>query len=305
MMVATFVIATLFAAVPSDSSSDDEISAEFFQPTSFIDLFKTHEHRYTGGQYQDELFKYLLFVPRNLKSGERCPLLVWLHGFRENGLDDQRSLRWLDLILADSDHIEKYRFFILVVQCPPENSSWFRSMEDSPDDMLTVAYDVLQKTMREQPIDPDRVYLSGVSSGAGGCWEMAMRYPDVFAAVVPMASSGGDVSRVEKLKNIPIWVFHNIDDKDSSPAGDMEMTTAIEMAGGNVHLTLCKGRSHDCWNKAFQMNVMDWMLEQRRGSICWTPPGCQPWKWWHLGAVPCAFIVLVWLEWYWVRRRRK
>ena len=51
---------------------------------------------------------------------------------------------------------------------------------------------------------------------------------------------------------------------------------------------------------------MDWMLAQRRGAFCWTPPGCRPWQWWHILTLPCALLVFVRLAWsieQWRRRR--
>ena len=136
----------------------------------------------------------LVCSPRT-ESAKRYPLLVWLHGYGENGLDNERQLKWLDLILDDPDHVEKYRFFILAVQCAPGDPAWYRNSKTAtPADMLAAAMDVLHKVMQDYPVDLDRICLAGVSTGGSACWEMAMRYPDVFAAVVPMASWGGDVS---------------------------------------------------------------------------------------------------------------
>jgi hypothetical protein len=85
------------------------------------------------------------------------------------------------------------------------------------------------------------------------------------------------------------------------------MVAAVEQAGGNVHLTLLPGTEHDCWGAACgQYGIMAWMLEQRRGAwICWTPPGCRPWRWWHVLGVPGAFTLLVAAGWYSERRRRQ
>jgi predicted peptidase len=268
-------------------------------------FFEAKEYRYTGGHYKQELFRYRLFVPRNIKPKERCPILVWLHGLGENGSDNVKSLAHLDLVLTDLAHVEKYRFFILVAQCPSANPYWFNRAEPV-DDMINVAVEILRKTLREQPIDESRIYLSGLSAGGNGCWEMAMRHPELFAAVVPMASGGGDLSRVANLIDIPIWAFHNTKDDGVPADGDRETATAIEAAGGNVHLTLIRAEGHDCWTKTFQYyNIMTWILEQKRGAwICWRPPGFRQ-RTWHIMATPAAFLILVWLGWCSERRRRQ
>ena len=167
------------------------------QTDQFINFFTPCEYRRTSGANHNELFRYRLFVPRPLKPTEKYPLLVWLHGVGEAGSDNRLSLRYLDSMLDDSDHAQKYRLFILVVQCPQACPVWFHtagaadSGAGGPNDMLTVTAEILRKTMREYPVDQDRIYLAGLSSGGNGCWEMAMRYPELFAAVVPMASGAG------------------------------------------------------------------------------------------------------------------
>jgi predicted peptidase len=279
----------------------------------FAALFDACEYRYTGGQFHDELFKYRLFVPRNLKPGERCPLLVWLPGLGENGSDNEKNLRWLNLIIRDVSRIEEYRFFILAVQCPTD-LQWAKA-PDSADDMVAVTHTILEKTLKEQPVDQDRIYVSGVSAGSSAVWEMALRFPSLFAAVVPMASGGGDPARAASLVDTPVWAFHNREDKATPCAGDEAMIAALQNAGGNAYLTLGwkyfdevpeVNTGHDCWSKAvYSDQVMDWMLEQRRGQwICWTPPGHRLWKWWHVFGVPLAFISIVGLAWCSERRQQ-
>ena len=259
-MTTMLIAAALLAARPD----------EFRLPEGFADFFDVCEYRYTGGQYENELFRYRLFKPRSMQPGERYPLLLWLHGLGEAGSENLRSIRHLDLLFGDLAHMEKYRFFVLIVQCPRNNPTWFRGSAVA-DDMLTVVAEILKKTICEQPVDRDRVYLAGVSSGGSGCWEMAMRYPDLFAAIVPMGSGGGDVSRAANLVSIPIWAFHSLDDKSTPPTGTMEMTTAVEHAGGNICLTLPAREQHDCWSVAFQKyDIMGWMLAQRRGGTSLT-----------------------------------
>jgi poly(3-hydroxybutyrate) depolymerase len=280
------------------------------QAEDFASLFEPHEHRYTGGNYRNVPFQYRLFKPSPLKPAQRYPLLLWLHGHGEAGSDSRVSLRWLELAIDDTIHPDKYPFFILVVQCPSANPDWFHKAGGTTwgNDMTTVAAEVLRKTMREYPVDDNRVYLGGVSSGGSGCWEMAMRYPELFAAVVPMSSGGGDVARVTNLKNTPIWAFHNLDDDAPPPDGDKAIVAAVNSAGGNAYLTFppAPGWKHDSWTAAFQKHeIMAWMLAQRRSGPCWVPPGCRPWKWRSILAMPAAILTIAWLAWQRGNRKRR
>ena len=104
----------------------------------------------------------------------------------------RRTSDGLSCAFDDPRHVERYRFFILATQSP--DGYWSRGTAAVADDMMTITAEILRKTMCEYPANQERVYLSGVSGGGDGCWEMVMGgYPEFFAAVVPMGSGGGDV----------------------------------------------------------------------------------------------------------------
>ena len=258
----------------------------------------------------DERIRYRLFVPRDIGKRERCPLFVWMHGFGEGGDDNIRNLQWFGHILRDLAHVEKYRFFLLTVQCPSKHRQWHRghrtsSSGEEPDDMLAINARIVRKLMEERPIDKNRVFLSGVSGGGSVCWVMAARYPDLFSAVVPMASYVHNFADADKLADMPVWAFNNTYDYIYSPETAQRMVEAVNAAGGNAHITLVPEKKHTCFIPAFQdHNVLDWMLAQRRGAwVCWTPPGCRTWSWWHILTVPFGFAAVAWLGLH-LRRRR-
>ena len=170
-------------------------------PKGFLSLFQEGQYQRTSGRHQGESVRDRLFIPRNMGPGERCPLLLWLHGYLDALPDNKRNVKWLEHVIDDYAHAEKYRFFILAVQCPPAERVWFRQpgpanpSANQPDDMLTVTYQIMRKVMQEQPIDEDRVYVSGLLMGGTACWEIAMRYPGQFASAVPTTSSAPTTCR--------------------------------------------------------------------------------------------------------------
>jgi len=301
----TWIFAGALLGAPGDVAADARVFDAMITE-QFADLFEAKEYVVSTGPNQEKLrIPYRLFVPRNLKPAERCPLLLWLHGAGDGGPDNRRQLKYTPMLLKDVEHLAKYRFFIL---CPSVTVGWTdalgpaKSGATDANDVLAIVYELLQETMREQPVDRDRVYLTGICSGGNACWELAMRHPEVFAAMVPTTPGCGDRSRAARLANIPIWAFEL-----EHPEGVKEMVDAVEQAGGNIRLTTAAFQQHDSWSMAFQhYDAMAWMLDQRRNAwICWTPPGHRAWRWWHILTVPSVFVIVAGPGWMSERRRRQ
>jgi predicted peptidase len=253
------------------------------------------------------IYQYRLFIPEGVqhasndssdKSGKCWPLLVWLHGFGERGNDNTSHLKWLQLIFDATN--DSPPMFILAVQYPSEHDGWFSSVDSL--DGLSITNHILEEVLQRYLVDPDRIYLSGVSAGGSACWEFACRHPERFAAVAPLASSGGDPSRAATLSNVAIWAFHSCNDKKPTPESARNMVEAIQRTGGIAALTETPSNltyAHDCWTTAFRdYDLVDWLLSQRRGaSINWWPPGLRRWAWWQIPAwsAVIAVIVVAWI----------
>jgi len=121
----------------------------------------------------------------------------------------------------------------------------------------------VEETTQAQPVDLDRIYVTGLSMGGYGSWDLAIRTPEKFAAVVPICG-GGDESQAARLLGVPIWAWHG----DADPAVPVErsrrMIAAIRQAGGNPKYTELAGVGHDSWNPAYRdpHGPIPWLFEQ-------------------------------------------
>jgi prepilin-type N-terminal cleavage/methylation domain-containing protein len=249
--------------------------------------------------------RYRLHRPRQVDPGVRYPLLLWLHGARERGDDNLAQLRWLELVF-ETVPPERCDYYVLAPQCPPGTGDWFTALEGGGrQDMLHAALEILAREITQEPIDPDRIYVAGVSSGGTAAWEAALRCPDRFAAVAPLSSSGCDASRVGALKETPVWAFHSLRDKlPYLPA--QAAVGALQGAGGSAALTLVDNakhgiksllHEHDSWTAAFKhYDLMRWLLAQRRGAVLAPAPGARPWVWWNYGVL-LPPLLLGWVAW--------
>jgi predicted peptidase len=138
-----------------------------------------------------------------------------------------------------------------------------QSPEMTPD--LAAAVAALDDVLATEAADPQRVYLTGLSMGGYGGWDLAARMPKRFAALLPICG-GGDETTVPRLANLPIWCFHGTDDTVVLPGRSRSMIAAVKAAGGSPRYSELEGVGHDSWTPAYRDPVvLDWLFAQRKG----------------------------------------
>ncbi|MBX3413351.1 MAG: hypothetical protein KF708_11730 [Pirellulales bacterium] len=285
----------------------------------FLSLFEDLEFRVDSGPLEGGVVRYRLFIPED-NLDEQFPLIVWLHGYGDCGETNVSQLRWLDQLVFNAPRDRRrFPFYLLAVQCPCVNGLWFHQVsvlgEPASDDMLAMHYKVVQSLLAERRIDKNRIYLTGLSLGGTACWEFAKRYPDLFAAVAPLASEGSVSDGLDRLIHLPIWAFHSRDDAWTPPTGVRRTVDELARLNGSVDLTEVNTVSHDCWTLAFRdYHLLDWLLAQRRGESATWAPGTVPLRlrlqdelrrftWWQLLAQFAVVALPLVLAWWALWRR--
>jgi predicted CopG family antitoxin len=123
---------------------------------------------------------------------------------------------------------------------------------------------MLDDVMRNHPVDPRRVILTGLSMGGYGAWDLAARRPDLWAAVVPICG-GGDPGTAAHMKDLPIWAFQGAKDPVVPPERSREMVEAVRRAGGKPRYTEYPDVAHDSWTPAYRDRISS-RGSSRRGS---------------------------------------
>lgn len=197
---------------------------------------------------------YLAFLPRSYSAkGEGVPLIVFLHGSGERGADLGKVKAWGPPAIAEKN--PDFPFMVVSPQCP-EGEQWHAlSLKAMLDDVLA-----------RYNVDKRRVYLTGLSMGGYGAWDLACRYPQYFAALAPIC--GGGIARlVRGMSALPTWVFHGKKDDVVPEEESARMVEALKAAGGNVKYTVLPEAGHvDAWVHAYgEAGLFDWFRQQVKG----------------------------------------
>lgn len=203
------------------------------------------------GTDQSAVSEYLLYLPPDYEADDRLwPLVLFLHGAGEVGTD-------LEIVKKEGLPRRVANGwappFILV--SPQARSRPWNT------DALAALLSHVQDNFR---VDPDRICVTGLSLGGAGTWELATAYPDRFAAAVPICGYG-DPQNVEKLREMPIWVFHGAKDDVVPLSRSKQMVDALNDAGADVRFTIYPEADHDSWTRAYATDELyDWILSQKK-----------------------------------------
>ena len=221
-------------------------------------------------------FRYRLLRPASVvgdgRDGHRYPLVLFLHGAGERGNDNLKQLKYLPTWLADPALRKRHPCFVLAPQCRMDERwvdvSWADEKSTPQPTTSTVdlaaATKALEETLVREAVDPARIYLTGLSMGGFGTWDLAARMPDRIAAILPICG-GGDDRVAARIAALPIWCFHG--DADTTVPVDRSriMIAAVKAAGGRPIYSELPGVGHDSWTPAYRDGfVLDWLFSQRK-----------------------------------------
>jgi predicted peptidase len=214
---------------------------------------------------------YRLLLPRNHDPRRAYPLVIFLHGAGARGADNEKPLAQGVLPWAHELEIQRPAFMV-VPQCP-EDRQWVDtpwgtgsySVDAVPiSKPLATVMQLVAALRREFKIDGRRIFITGLSMGGFGTWDLVTRYPETFAAAMPVCG-GGDPTQASRLKGVPIWAFHGSADPVVPAEASRAMVRALRAAGARVRYTEYPGLAHNVWDKVYgDEAALLWMLAQRK-----------------------------------------
>lgn len=211
-------------------------------------------------------FRY--FVPPGYTSAQAYPLILFLHGSGERGSDNEAQLNNNAngaLQLIGDNQLALQPVFMIAPQCP--SGGWWSGAT------LTTAIGLIDQIAATYHIDPDRVYVTGLSMGGMGTWSAVTSQPTRFAAAVPM-SGNGNTNAAAAVSATPFWFFHANNDGTVAVAGSDTLVAALRNAGASTIYTRYDTGGHGIWSAAYAHPLLfPWLVSQQRGNPSTiTPP---------------------------------
>lgn len=202
-----------------------------------------------------ENLRYYLYFPENYKKeeNEKFPILLFLHGGGEAG-DSLATLKsnGPPKLIAEG---KQFPFLILAPQNPYKKKWW----------NTRALMQLLDTIVENNRVDKNRIYLTGLSRGGGAAWELAVQYPEKFAALAVVCGMTPLPYASWIDKDMPIWVFHGTEDKSVPYSESEEMVKKLLTMGYNVKLTTYEGVGHNSWVQAYTTEELyDWFMQQER-----------------------------------------
>jgi glyoxylase-like metal-dependent hydrolase (beta-lactamase superfamily II)/dienelactone hydrolase len=233
---------------------------------------------------------YMFFTPKT-EEGKTYPLVIYLHGAGERGSDPRIALANSGgTTFASPAWQAEHPCFVMAPQVA-ENGFW---TQDAYIELIAKAAMTLPM---EAPIDANRIYITGLSMGGMGTWKAISKYPQLFAAAMPICGAG-DPFAVRNAVDVPVWAFHAADDPVVKAYGYQENALLSKTVGSRWLVNSLRGAGnrnvryteypagymaslglggHASWIPAYaDQQAKEWLFSfsrKDRYEIHWVQPG--------------------------------
>lgn len=264
-------------------AQDEETVAD--EPLKAIDVMKAESFVMSDGTEMP----YRLYVPEDYNPEKQYSFLLFLHGAGNRGNDNKSQVSvntgLIDRIINgekisyNGTEIDSSKEFIIVApQCASEkqwvDTSWsvtpdpsYKLSEIPQSQYMTAVVNLIDKMKADYNLNSARMYITGLSMGGFGTWDLIARYPDLFAAAIPMGGAG-DVSMAKTIAKTPVWTFHQLQDPTVSAEGTVAMVKALTKAGAEVKFTPYFDGVHNAWTKGYaEPDMLNWLYDHIKGKI--------------------------------------
>lgn len=204
-------------------------------------------------EYIHNTMQYNLATPAQFDRNpeKKYPLIIYLHGAGGRG-HELVNVRYPYMM---EEYIRQKNLDVMVAAPLCEYDNWYMCFSE--------LVEFVRFAAAMEHVDSDRVYLMGSSMGGYATWAMLMCTPELFAAAVPLCG-GGMAWNAGRMKDVPIWAFHGVDDGAVAVTESIQMANAVRACGGHIKLSLLPERGHNVWEPAlYEYGAIEWLMSHR------------------------------------------
>ncbi len=240
----------------------------FFCSMEFV--FSQSSSRFSINIYVEkgDTLRYRLLFP-DADTFRKYPLVIFLHGSGERGNDNEAQLKWGVQNFATDQNMMLHPALVIAPQCPL-NQGWSNfsrrdmKLDPTPTKPMELLIGLIHQLMKTMPVDSNRIYITGLSMGGYGTYDAIERYPNLFAAAVPVCGAG-DTLKVSSIVHIPIWIVHGSEDPAVNPKNSLDMLNALTRAGAHPGFSQYPEVGHFSWLAAYSDPlIMEWLFRQHK-----------------------------------------
>lgn len=265
-------MAVLFAGIYTNTSNATEADSQVPQEQEMIEIIEEEVALAVSAEIVQEPIMvqkttstthvanmgYWVYRPSE-STEEELPLIVYMHGIGERG-SNLNKLIGVSLPKHLYNNDVAVNAVVIAPQCP-SSTNWTKLADD--------VMELIEVVKEQENIDETSISLTGHSLGGIGTWNIALKYPEVFASLVPVSSTISTPGAAEALTDIPIWSFHGSLDT-MTPTSMLQAYSTIQNAGGEkMQVTMFEGQGHCITDLVYnnsEFDVLNWMASQHRTS---------------------------------------
>lgn len=227
-----------------------------------------------------DTLRYQVLFPASYSAEKKYPLIIFLHGSGERADDNMLQMKHGSKMFTNPVNMEKYPAIVLFPQCPA-NETWIGNKLPARDDNANIDWsqmadapiapslekvkELVDYYIANEKVDPKRIYIMGLSMGGMGTFDLVARYPDLFAAAIPICGGVYTPRLKEAAKTVKFRIYHGDADQTVSCNGSRQAYLALKEYGATVSYFEFPGVEHNSWNPAFnQPDFFEWLFKQKR-----------------------------------------
>jgi predicted peptidase len=239
------------------------------------------EYTYAVFRERNNTLPYRMLMPLQFDSTKKYPILIFLHGANEKGLDNESQLNIGGRFFLQKDNRVHFPAIVIFPQCPADDSwAYFETTLDSisglankwhfpfrkePTATSGLLKHLLDSLIQLKYVDVSKIYIGGLSQGGMGVFDLIARYPHLFAAAFPICGAGKIASAKYFANEVAVWIFHGEADDIVPPRFSRDYFKQLKKLGADVQYTEYPGVHHNSWVNAFnEKGLLPWLFSKSK-----------------------------------------